>query len=265
MRVHFKLVVLICLGRALLASADMRVWTDQNGQPFAGEFDQSAFSKVMIRDSEGVVRSIPMNQMSAADLEYVFYHVPPKLEITVRRKDRELPKYEWSSDTFDTTLYTFTARLKKISQLEYKGSLFTEFFIVGEDRVRRSEDHFVLMQYSRLPFSFSNENAEEPELTLRDVRFYRYDATTEVQDAVDRGKDYVGYLIIVSDMDGRMIAYKDDLPNESWMKEDISRTAGEFRGIYAAGNGAPDSCHFDSSFRKVSPPRMPWFERSEEY
>lgn len=267
MRTRLRFNFFICLSMLLFATAaaDMRVWTDEEGRPFAGEFYKSAFGKVMIRDSEGTVRSVLMEQMSPADLEYVFYHVPPQIEITVRKKDRELPKYDWSSETFNTMLYTFTASFRKTSQLDYKGFLSAEFFIVGQDRVRRSDDHFVLMQYSRSPFSFSDENVAEPEVTLRDVQFYNYEATTEVQDAIYRGKDFAGYIVAVSDGDGRLVAYKEALPNVSWMKEDIPRTLLEFRRIYSDGHGAVDSCHFDARFRKVAPPRMPWFERSEEY
>jgi hypothetical protein len=258
-----RLAIILSLALFSFVSAEMRMWTDADGSRFAGEFSKTAIGKVFVRDGEGVIHSIPMDSLPEAESKYVLAQVPPAVQITVRKKDHEAPKYEWSSPDYYTTFYSFDIILEKTSSLDTTGDLKVELFVIGQDLVRQSDDSFVLMNYSQSIRQLPPGKRSRCEITVPNVQFERYNWSTPLES--DRGKEYAGYLIAVCDSVGRIIDSKISGVSAGWIKEDLHRTVDALRKLYAEGHGSPDSCHFREGFKKVSTPRVPWFSRSEEY
>jgi hypothetical protein len=247
------------------ASAEMRVWTQTDGNRFAGEFHKIAFGKLIVKDAGGKIHFIPLKQLSKEDLGYLSHHMPPEIEISVRKKERTLPEYNWSSPDFDTVLYTFSIILEKTSPLDYVGNLTVELFALGQEVDEEYNDQFVLMECKKSIFQFSPGEEKPVEVTVPDVRFYSYIPWQgEAEGTPLRGKKYAGYIVAVYDPTGNLLAHKENLPT-AWLKEDVPHTVEELQRIWRAGNGSAESCQFNRQFREISPPRMPWFKRSVQY
>ncbi|QHI69064.1 hypothetical protein [Tichowtungia aerotolerans] len=241
------------------------MWTDSEGNSFAGELSKVVLGRVYIRDVNGKTRSVSLDSLSKSEREYLSSHVPPELEITVRKKDRELPRFAWSSLNYYTTLYTFSITLTKQSRLDYRGDLTVELFVIGQDLAVGSNDFFVLMHYSRSVCQLPDGRKSFCQVTVDDVRFEHFIAGyIQLSSAAERGKEYVGYIVTVSDSNGRIIACKENGTSD-WIENDLPYSAEKLRVLYSQGYGSPDSCQFKEGFKKISPPRIPWFKRSEQY
>ena len=262
-----KLLTLIFAGLIFAGplSAEVRMWTDSSGNSFAGELSKVVLGRVYIRDVDGKTRSVSLDSLSKAEQEYLSSHVPPEVEITVRKKSRDLPNYAWSSLNYYTTLYTFSITLEKQSRLDYRGDLTVELFVIGQDLAAKSNDAFVLMHYGRSVCQLPDGRKSRSEVVVDDIRFEHFIAGyIQLSSATERGKEYVGYIVTVSDAKGHIIACKEN-GTPDWIENDLPYAAEQLTALYTQGYGSPDSCHFKEGFQKISPPRIPWFKRSEQY
>ena len=135
----------LCLLLCAAAPAEMRVWTDAQGNRFAGEFSQVTLGKAFIRDASGAIRSVPMDSLPEAELKYILAKIPPKLKIIARVQSRKPKRFEWSTPHYSSELYTFSVELERVSKLDYAGELSVELFVIGRERSLESNDRFVLM------------------------------------------------------------------------------------------------------------------------
>lgn len=261
-----RVLVLIFINLLLcgFVSAEMRMWTDADGNRFAGEFSKILLGRILIKDQNGRTRSVPIHSLSKAEQDYLSAHVPPELEITVRKASRKLPKYAWSSPDYHTALYTFSITLEKTGKLDYKGELSVELFVIGHDLACESNDSFVLMHHSSSACRLPPGRKSICEILVEDVRFENFYSSVS-RAASKRGKEYVGYIAAVFDSQGRMIACEENGTGTDWIEKDLSRATEKLRSLYEEGYGSPDSCHFKESFKKISPPRPAWFCRTEQY
>jgi len=261
-----QIKTVLCISISLFffsaASAEMRVWTQTDGNRFAGEFHKIAFGKLIVNDAGGKIRFIPLKQLCKEDLDYLSSRVPPQIKLSVREKSHPLPEYNWSSPDFDTFIYTFSITLEKTSPLDYPMDLTVELFVLGQEADETYRDQFVLIKDEKSSFKFPPGEEKPVEITVPNVQFYSYIPWQGEAEGTDiRGKKYAGYIVAVYDSTGNLLAHKEELPT-AWLKEDVPHTMKELQRIWLAGHGSVESCHFNRQFRKISPPRMPWFKRS---
>ena len=75
-------------------------------------------------------------------------------------------------------------------------------------------------------------------------------------------KEYLGYIIAISDSSGSIIFCDTDITGIKWLTDDLLLSVEKLRELYAAHPGSIESRHFNSSFKKIKPPRVPWFKRT---
>jgi hypothetical protein len=242
-----------------LFAAELRTWTDENGKKFEGRFDKELFGDVLIRDENRRNHFIPIKKLSPEDREYIYNNVPPEVEIKFTRNVRQRPEQEWTILGDKTFLYTCTVDVEKTSALPYKRYLMAELFLLAEER---DGPNLIIMERTESKFRFPEEE-ERPVHTFKvvDVPFRQFRNLWAQEVSTDRGEDYLGYLVAVSDEDENLITYKTDL-SVDWLVEDIPQTVTELRNLAIQGRGSVRSRHFDDFFSKVDPPRVPWHKRT---
>ena len=255
-----RVAVFLCVIQSLTAEA--RVWGGLSETRVEGTFHKELFGGVLIKDQKGKTQLVRFEQLSKADLRYLESCVPPSVELDVDFKTRELPKTEWSREDDDTILYTFTVTVEKKSKLPYQRQLTAELFIIGDERAVESDRRSVLMHYKKMRFAFPDQKDAVCELIVPDVTFNAYRANWIMrQDAAERGKTYFGYILVILDSNGGVVSCDTDLPQRTWLAKDLPYGAEKLRELYAAHAGSCETRHFNDSFKKIAPPRIPWFQR----
>ena len=254
-------MLIFLLGTSL--SAQTRMWTDAQGKRFEGTFEKELFGDLLIRGSDGQKHFLSIDKLSPADLKYVQLNAPPEMEMDVRYTTRILPKVNFSRDNDNTTMYTFTVRIAKTGVLPYKGELTAELFIIADEMAKEYDDDHVLMSYTKKNFVFPDGKESAYEFTVGEIPFNVYLAEwIETGERATRGKTYLGYILIVTDSKGRVVAHKENIKDLPWLTEDMSITDRELRRLYNENRGSIESRHFNDTFGKIPPPRIPWFRRT---
>jgi len=255
-------LVVIFFGACLSLSAETRIWTDAKGVRFEGVYNKELLGGVQIKDMKGGNHLIRMEQLSTADLDYIESRVPPEVDAKVDSKTRMLLRTKWARDDDDTTIYTFTVTVKKTSKLAHKGQLSAELFVVANERSVQSREHLVLMQRKATPFVFPEDKEPRYEFSVPNIQFEAYRAAwINLPKATMRGKTYLGYIVSVSDSTGHIIFCDTDISGVKWITDDLPLSVEKLRELYINHPGSAENRHFNDSFRRISPPRIPWFQR----
>lgn len=244
--------------------AETRTWIDAEGIPFEGSYNKELLGGVQIKDLKGKSHLIRLEQLSKVDLDYIEHYVPPEVRVDVDFDTRMLPRTEWSRADDDTTVYTFSIEVEKKSKFRYKGRLSAELFVVANERsVRNNNNYLVLMDRSKSDFVFSDQNNGLCEFTVPDVSMNAYRAGwILVPSIMNRGKEYLGYIVAISDASGRIVFCDTDITGVGWLTDDLLFSVEKLRELYINHHGSPESRHFNSSFRQIDPPNVLWFQRN---
>jgi hypothetical protein len=241
-----------------LASAEVRGWEDNKGHRFKAEFVQELFGDIMLKEANGHTRMIKLDDLSSKDQAYLFQHASPTIEINLTKTIRKRPEMEWTIPEDVTTLYTCMVRINKISELPYKGKLTAELFLLATEV---DGENYILIQREKSEFVFPEGKRSQHEFQAKDVQLRRYNASWAATASRYRGAEYFGYLIAVSDDQGRIISSKTDIKDADWITGDISTSVEGLRKLAINGRGSVYSRHFDTTFEKTEVPRIPWHKR----
>jgi len=194
-----------------VAGDGMRSWALANGKTLEAEFVTAIAGKVVLKDSRGRQKKIPMDQFSEADRRLIEMARPPVFNIDFAKKTSQ-----WSEQMspysrrvpptkFD---YIFKAKLKQTSAGDYNHELKVELFAIGQEHMG---DKFILLARKKGYFVPSEENRFFALSTDEKVTLYTDDLYGDV-----RGTDYYGYLIIVTDERGKIIQHSE---SNKWLFE----------------------------------------------
>lgn len=251
-----------CLVAGPLFALQSRIWAGDSEKRVEGTYSRELLGGVQVRDNAGKNCLVRFEDLSIADLNYLKYRISPKISIEVDHSFRQLPRTEWSREDDDNFVYTFDVSVQKKSKLPYRGDLTAELFVLGDERLVDDDSRLVLMSYKKAGFVFPEEEKAHFDFSLSGVTFSAYRAGwILVQSAVERGKTYRGYIAAVSDSEGQLIEVETDLKLD-WMTDDLPNTVNKLRQFYQEHPGSAQSRHFNSSFKKLEPPRIPWFQRN---
>jgi hypothetical protein len=251
------LCLLISSGAAF---AEMRIWQDMAGKRFKAEFVQELYGDIVLNSPDGHTRLIKLEELSAGDKTWLFDNAAPEIEIDFVKKTRKRPELDWTIPEDVTTLYTCTVKLRKVSGLPHTGKLTAELFLLAKEI---DGENYVLVHREASEFVFPDERNSRHEFTAADVPFRRYYAGWAVTESRYRGDEYLGYLISVSDAQGRIVASQVGVSDAPWLTEDFPASVEGLRRLAINGRGSIYSRHFDTTFEKVDGPRIPWHKRSE--
>ncbi len=226
------------------ACADVRTWTFTGGETLEGEYVVVLGNKIVLRDSRGKTRKIPLDRFSEADRLFIELENPPefKIDFTKQSKQYSYPQKEktYSSSELPPTVdYVFGAKLKQTSAGSYTHELHVEFFAIGEEI---DGDNYILLDRQKSSFIPSDSKDRSCNFSGKKVRLYNY----EYGRSGRRGQQCGGYLIVITDSRGKVIAHKTPY---NWLFKHLEALR-EF----------PVGRHFDKTCTRVFPPRPrePW-------
>lgn len=255
------LLLLVFLGMNALAAQPSRIWSANTENRVEATFEKTLLGGVLVRDSNGKSHLIRKEQLSKADLNYIYHHVPPKITTDVDTETRDLPRNQYSQAGDTTTMYTFTIEIKRKGEFPYKGQLTAELFVIGRERVVDNDSRFVLMSWDNQKLLFSEEGICE--YSFPEVPFHAYRAHWILagEAVMERGKEYLGWILVVYDADGNPISTDSNITVD-WLEDDLPHTIGKLRELYKEHPGHFEDRHFNQSFKRLEPPRIPWFRRN---
>jgi hypothetical protein len=235
--------LILLLGAIIFFSSDgaeMRVWRDNSGNQFVGEFVREKFGSVMLKTPDRQPLSIKHDDLSASDLEYLSTTILPPIKITARKSKKEKVRNEDFRRPGDyISIVTLEVTVQKLSRIPYAGMLREEVYLVGEEL---ATDVYRLSGKGGSQVFFNEENRGKYEFPTS-ATFRQYEQWST---GVPRGVDYKGYLVVVFDPEGNRMGYKTDL---GWLDEDEIEKLRSFRvGKF-----------FDERCRKRSVPRPKYY------
>lgn len=223
-----------------------RAWTLADGRSFEAELPNIIGDVAVFKTRRGKIQKIPMADLSPADRKYLELSFPPDLKLDFMRDLRQVMFTEgfygyefWERPS--ETLARFGVRIKQTSTGDYSHQLHAEIFAVGYQRTT-PDKHYLLLDRQETSFTLTKENQRTHEFRSEHERVL---TNFEVL-GQPRGEKYVGYLVVVRDSRGEIIAMN---ASNDWLvehRENIEKLA--------VGN------YFDKTGRRVYPgrPRPLW-------
>lgn len=224
---------------AVDASKETREWTSTLGQTMEGRLMSVMGDTVILEDTRRNQLKIEKNRLSEEDQRFIDLARPPTFRIEFSKRSDQvelttLGPYDYNRplSIFD---FTFGARIKQYSAGTYNHELTVEYFAVGGEV---NGDNYVLLDRGKGSFVPSKSNNNACEVYGTPVRLREY---TNRAGSPMRGTKYDGYLILVTDEEGRVVQYETS-------NEFLFRNAGRLKQL-------PVRAHFDRDCNRTFPPR----------
>jgi hypothetical protein len=184
-------------------SGTFREWTDKNGTTVKAEYVRTEVESVILRREDGTELKVSMQSLSEPDLQFVRLQTPPRILINM----------EPSVDTYTVGYlgnggYDYTVKyqvvepsvlLRKTSTEPYEAPLEMEVILLGRIReVRR----YIVIDNSVVSFKFTGKQSYE-------VNYIGYPVDLrQIRGSWRSGVEYEGYLVLIRDSMGRLVAVK---------------------------------------------------------
>lgn len=186
------------------AETKMRLWSLRNGKTLEAEFVALIGGKVTLRTPRGKQVKLAENQFSEADLNYVDLLNPPKLNLNFAKTTRQriFPDTLWVGDDGvpSALYYDFKVTISQKSPRLYPHELTAEYFAVAKEI---DGDKRILLDYQKKPFRLAGGSRSVVKMTGKTVELSDY-----FVGGFHRGEKYKGFLIVVTDSRGAIIAHK---------------------------------------------------------
>ena len=239
--------ILFLIGASILCGglcAEARDWTTTDGKLFEGEFIIVMGDKAVIRKPNGDEVKIPLTRFSKEDLIFMELAKPPtfKIDLSKYSKQHWWPeKYkaynyggDWGEIKIDAFDYVFTTKLKQMSAGSYNHELHVEVFVIG---LEIDGHNYILLDRMKSSFVPAEQEDLSYQFSGRKVRLYDFEFRQDGR----RGQSYGGYLVIITDSRGEIIAYKTP---KDWLYDIVE----SLRELSL-------NAHFDKTGTRVFPPR----------
>lgn len=189
--------IMLCVS----ALAEMHVWNLNTGKTIEAEFIAVTGGQVSLKTIKGKTRKVPLEAFGEEDRVYIELINPPRLDVSFAKTSRQRsypPTYN-NNELPRQTIFTFIARIKQQSNQIYQHELTAEFFIIGDEN---AGDKNLLFHYQKEVFTL-NKSGSLFELKSNEVTVTEYVSNGKLQ-----GATFKGYMIIVTDSRGEVIATK---------------------------------------------------------
>lgn len=191
-------------------SAEMRVWQTEEGRSFKGEYLREQFGLFYFRGEDKQIQKVSVTNLIPSHVRYIHTMIPPKMMLSFRRN---LSQEEGRYADPDVRLVDGIAEIKKISRKPFEGVLSGELYIVAKEV---ATDDYVMLVKKKVAVRFP--------VTKNPTVEIKFSARTRVYEEYNkietRGRNYEGYLLVVTDPSGEILEMKTNL---SWLdKEELS-------------------------------------------
>jgi hypothetical protein len=219
---------------------EVRIWTRTDGSRVAGEYLKEQMDKLFIRNMDGESISIPLAELSKADLSYLRAAVLPKISLKVSTKEKKVPvptdaelyQQEISQITLDVTM-------QKTSKAQFDGRLTATVMMIAQDE---ETARYLLLDRKRFfpVFTLENKGLYSFSMSAKVHRWEEYSGDM-------RAYNYVGYIVTVDGPEGTRMLSDTSL---SRFKDGAAERIEKY-GIFS---------FFDETGRKMSVPRVRYTE-----
>lgn len=202
------------------AGDKMRLWSFRGGHTLEAKFINIFGGKVVLKDGEGKVYKIALEQLLAADLEYAELAGPPAFEINFLNNFNQktfsggfYDVAEWERPAEERGHYGM--QIKQTSAGEYNHELQVEMFVIGKQR-SRPDAKYILLDRQAIRFNpaeqdrryFEFRSPREVVLNHYSIKYYE----------TEHGEKYAGYLVTVTDKRGEIIVVES---SNNWLFENL--------------------------------------------
>jgi len=188
------------------SKSKMRAWSLKDGHTVKAELVTRIGSKVTLKNKRGKTIKIPVNQFSEADRAYIQLEMPPQLDINFSKKSSQrIYPFTLSQEIPRSSYFTFKTTIKKESTKPYHQELTAEFFAIGQEFSGATHK---LLDYRKESFFLNKKNGNRFEFSGKPVEVLDYAS----KNGQRRGDKYEGYLVLVSDVRGEIIAHAASSP-----------------------------------------------------
>ncbi|RKX33234.1 MAG: hypothetical protein DRP64_21080 [Verrucomicrobia bacterium] len=183
----------------------MRSWTADNGQTLEAKFVNFIGENVILEDSNGKQRRIPLNRFSVDDRDYIELAHLLKFEVnfiweSIEQNEKELGDRSWmveDNNLPDFYEHVFRIELKQTSSKNCNRDLQIEFYVIADER--KGNKAFLL---DRQQASFVPSKSYAQAFSTKTVSIPTDDLYDDARD-----EDSFGYLVVLSDKRGRVVQH----------------------------------------------------------
>jgi hypothetical protein len=217
------------------AFCEYRTWKDGSGKTIEAEHVRTTTDKVVLRRPDGTEFRVSLDSLSEKDRRYAILLTPPRIDMQVsvktERDNKAVgPSNHGSGMQVQKETVQATVNVRKASSQPYEAPLVSEVYLVG--RTEQNDMHMVLDRtVSR--FHFTTENHYKHTYLSDPV------SLKQLESGRQKGIEYAGYLSIVRDRTGEILAMKSN-------KLDFEKNA---EVIIDSSKGT----FFDGAFKPVDP------------
>jgi hypothetical protein len=184
--------------------SEYRTWTDQKGKQIEAEFIRIMDDKVVLQTEDGEEIKVSLDTLSNKDRKYAALQTPPRIEIKVSTDmDRENTGHGGGrkSRAFQVQQETVQVEvtLKKTSSTPYEEPLESQVYLIGQPEQR---DGYGILDRTVSRFRFTEESENLHSYSSGTVELRQLEAGKQV------GIEYEGYLAVVKDRTGAVLAMK---------------------------------------------------------
>ncbi len=200
-------ILILTAMMAFSAYAELRVWTDLNGNQLEAEFIRSSGKNIILKKADGTQLSVPPMKLSEEDRTYLQGKVPDDLiDPTKSALDRPNPlridvKTSKKTDTVKSDGFvnrdvTVVVKVRKRSLEPYDRTLTAELFVVG---VHKGDEYLVLLDRTKQEFDFKMGDDAEMQSKVTHIRYF---------DVAKNGVEYNGNVVVIRDDEGNILEAK---------------------------------------------------------
>lgn len=197
MRIRLWISICAFVWASGYAMAEYRIWTAAGGSVVEAELVRGIGDEVLLRFRSGKEVRIPLDQLSLEDQEYVMLATPPELNIDVVSDFTRRKKGNENSQTQYETGACRVA-IKQVRAAVYPAALKAVLYLFARDV---SHDNFYVADI--VPSSFSLMKLSDGQHTFESSQ-----VAFRLEKHKKRGDEYAGYLVMVYDASGGLIAVK---------------------------------------------------------
>ncbi len=184
----------------------MRTWTLASGKSISAEYVRVALDVVYLRLSDGSEVNVPIEKLSEEDRSFLELLNLPKLEIAFLHKSDHLLGFYKGTPFLNrpipaATEHQFGARVEMERSKPYTHPLKVQYYAIG--RQLQDRDKYILMEKKSAEFTPSAKNNYSLEFTGNKIRMIE-----STRDGL-MGRAHAGYIVVVTDSRGEIIAHKE--------------------------------------------------------
>ena len=184
------------------SGSGMRMWTMADGRTFEAGFETVVAGKVSLKNPKGKRIKFPVGRFSEEDRTFIQLETPPLLDINFSKstKQRVFP-FTLSKEIPRSSYFTFKTTIKKKSTKPYDQELTAEYFAIGAEF---AGDRHILLDRRKESFFLTQKNQGSFTFSGKPVELIDY---ANKQTGQRLGEKYEGYLVVVADTRGKIIAH----------------------------------------------------------